>query len=379
MAVNRVRADIDLDAVLYNMESMHKKLKPGTKIAAVVKADAYGHGAVEISRVLENLPYLWGYAVATSNEAMQLVEAGRKKPIIILGLSFPEQFEEIVENDLRPAVCTYETAQALSDIAAEKNKVCRIHIKVDTGMSRIGFQVTPESADTVARISKLPNIMIEGIFTHFARADEASKAPAYEQFKQFEKMIAMVEEKGVQIPLKHCSNSAGIVEIPECNMDMVRAGITLYGLWPSEEVDKTKISLKPVMSLRSRVAYVKELLPGRQISYGGTFTVKKKMTVATVPVGYGDGYARGLSNKGWVLIKGQKAPICGRVCMDQCMVDVTDIPGVKIGDTVTLLGKDADEEITMEQLGELSGRFNYEFACLITPRVPRIYHKNNDR
>lgn len=379
MAVNRVRADIDLDAVLYNMESMHKKLKPGTKIAAVVKADAYGHGAVEISRVLENLPYLWGYAVATSNEAMQLVEAGRKKPIIILGLSFPEQFEEIVENDLRPAVCTYETAQALSDIAAENNKVCHIHIKVDTGMSRIGFQVTPESADTVARISKLPNIMIEGIFTHFARADESSKAPAYEQFKQFEKMIAMVEEKGVQIPLKHCSNSAGIVEIPECNMDMVRAGITLYGLWPSEEVDKTKISLKPVMSLRSRVAYVKELLPGRQISYGGTFTVKKKMTVATVPVGYGDGYARGLSNKGWVLIKGQKAPICGRVCMDQCMVDVTDIPGVKIGDTVTLLGKDADEEITMEQLGELSGRFNYEFACLITPRVPRIYHKNNDR
>ena len=379
MAVNRVRADIDLDAVLYNMESMHKKLKPGTKIAAVVKADAYGHGAVEISRVLENLLYLWGYAVATSNEAMQLVEAGRKRPIIILGLSFPEQFEEIVENDLRPAVCTYETAQALSDIAAEKNKVCRIHIKVDTGMSRIGFQVTPESADTVARISKLPNIMIEGIFTHFARADESSKAPAYEQFKQFEKMIAMVEEKGVQIPLKHCSNSAGIVEIPECNMDMVRAGITLYGLWPSEEVDKTKISLKPVMSLRSRVAYVKELLPGRQISYGGTFTVKKKMTVATVPVGYGDGYARGLSNKGWVLIKGQKAPICGRVCMDQCMVDVTDIPGVKIGDTVTLLGKDADEEITMEQLGELSGRFNYEFACLITPRVPRIYHKNNDR
>lgn len=379
MAVNRVRADIDLDAVLYNMESMHKKLKPGTKIAAVVKADAYGHGAVEISRVLENLPYLWGYAVATSNEAMQLVEAGRKKPIIILGLSFPEQFEEIVENDLRPAVCTYETAQALSDIAAEKNKVCRIHIKVDTGMSRIGFQVTPESADTVARISKLPNIMIEGIFTHFARADESSKAPAYEQFKQFEKMIAMVEEKGVQIPLKHCSNSAGIVEIPECNMDMVRAGITLYGLWPSEEVDKTKISLKPVMSLRSRVAYVKELLPGRQISYGGTFTVKKKMTVATVPVGYGDGYARGLSNKGWVLIKGQRAPICGRVCMDQCMVDVTDIPGVKIGDTVTLLGKDADEEITMEQLGELSGRFNYEFACLITPRVPRIYHENNDR
>ena len=187
---------------------------------------------------------------------------------------------------------------------------------------------------------------------------------------------ALVEARGVEIPIKHCSNSAGIVEIPECNMDMVRAGITLYGLWPSEEVDKSKISLRPVMSLHSRVAYVKELEPGRHISYGGTFTVEHPMMIATVPVGYGDGYSRGLSNKGWVLIKGKKAPICGRVCMDQFMVDVTDIPDVKIGDAVTLLGKEGNETITMEQLGELSGRFNYEFACLITPRVPRIYHKN---
>lgn len=376
MAINRIRADIDLDAILYNMESMHDKLKPGTKMAAVIKADGYGHGAVAISEVLEDLPYLWGYAVATSNEAMELIAAGRKKPILILGLSFPEQFEEIVDNDVRPAVCTYEAAQELSRIASAKNKTCNIHIKIDTGMSRIGFQVTEESAKIIAQISKLPNIMIEGIFTHFARADELSKAPAYDQLELFNKMIAMVEAEGVNIPIKHCSNSAGIIEIPESNMDMVRAGITLYGLWPSEEVDKTKISLKPVMSLHSRVAYVKELEPGRSISYGGTFTVDKKMKIATVPVGYGDGYSRGLSNKGWVLIRGQKAPICGRVCMDQCMVDVTDIPEVKAGDTVTLLGRDGDEEITMEQLGELSGRFNYEFACLITPRVPRIYHKN---
>lgn len=375
MAINRIRADIDLDAILYNMESMHNKLKPGTKMAAVVKADGYGHGAAAISEVLEDLPYLWGYAVATSNEAMELIAAGRKKPILILGLSFPEQFEEIVDNGVRPAVCTYETAQELSKIAVEKNRTCNIHIKIDTGMSRIGFQVTDENAKTIARIAALPNIMIEGIFTHFARADELSKAPAYEQLDLFNKMIKMVEAEGVNIPIKHCSNSAGIIEIPESNMDMVRAGITLYGLWPSDEVDKTKISLKPVMSLHSRVAYVKELEPGRSISYGGTFTVDKKMKIATVPVGYGDGYARGLSNKGWVLIKGKKAPICGRVCMDQCMVDVTDIPDVKAGDAVTLLGKDGDEEITMEQLGELSGRFNYEFACLITPRVPRIYHK----
>ncbi len=375
MAINRVRADIDLDAILYNMESMHNKLKPGTKMAAVIKADGYGHGAAAISKVLEDLPYLWGYAVATSNEAMELIAAGRKKPILILGLSFPEQFEEIVDNDVRPAVCTYEAAQELSKIASAKNKICNIHIKIDTGMSRIGFQVTKESAKIIAQISKLPNIMIEGVFTHFARADEISKTPAYEQLTLFNKMTAMIEAEGVNIPIKHCSNSAGIIEIPESNMDMVRAGITLYGLWPSEEVDKTKISLKPVMSLHSRVAYVKELEPGRCISYGGTFTVEKKMKIATVPVGYGDGYSRGLSNKGWVLIKGEKAPICGRVCMDQCMVDVTDIPDVKAGDKVTLIGRDGNEEITMEQLGELSGRFNYEFACLITPRVPRIYHK----
>ena len=320
MAINRIRADIDLDAILYNMESMHNKLKPGTMMAAVVKADGYGHGAEAVSEVLEPLPYLWGYAVATSNEAMQLIAAGRKKPILILGLSFPEQFEEIVDNDVRPAVCTYETAKELSRIAVAKNKTCKIHIKIDTGMCRIGFQVTEESADIIAQIAKLPNIMIEGIFTHFARADELSKEPAFEQFDLFKRMIALVEARGVEIPIKHCSNSAGIVEIPECNMDMVRAGITLYGLWPSEEVDKSKISLKPVMSLHSRVAYVKELEPGRHISYGGTFTVEHHMRIATVPVGYGDGYSRGLSNKGWVLIKGKKAPICGRVCMDQFMV-----------------------------------------------------------
>ena len=207
MAINRIRADIDLDAILYNMESMHNKLKPGTMMAAVVKADGYGHGAEAVSEVLEPLPYLWGYAVATSNEAMQLIAAGRKKPILILGLSFPEQFEEIVDNDVRPAVCTYETAKELSRIAASKNKTCKIHIKIDTGMCRIGFQVTEESADIIAQIAKLPNIMIEGMFTHFARADELSKEPAFEQFELFKRMIALVEARGVEIAIKHCSNS----------------------------------------------------------------------------------------------------------------------------------------------------------------------------
>lgn len=374
MSISRVYADIDLDAVKFNMESMYKNLKPGTKMAAVIKTNGYGHGSVEISKVLEELPYLWGYAVATVDEGIELIEAGRKKPVLILGMSFPEQYEEIIKYDIRPAVCETEVAERLSEFAVKMNKVCNIHIKLDTGMGRIGFQVNPENAKKIAHISKLKNINIEGLFTHFARADELSKEPAYEQIEAYNRMLGYLKDENVNIPIKHVSNSAGIVEIPEANLDMVRAGITLYGLWPSDEVSREIISLKPVMSIRSSVAYLKELEAGRPISYGGTYVTPEKRKIATIPVGYGDGYSRGLSNKGYVLIHGKKAPICGRVCMDQFMVDVTDIENVKKGDIVTLLGKDGDEQITMEELGELSGRFNYEFACLITPRVPRIYH-----
>jgi alanine racemase len=373
MNKERVCAQIDLDAVRYNMESMHKNIRPDTKMAAVVKADAYGHGALRVAEAIEDLPYLWGFAVATADEALALREDGRKKPILILGVSFPDQYEAIVEEEIRPAVCEYETAKELSDVAAGLGKICHIHIKIDTGMSRIGFQVNEESAKEIAAIAALPYLSIEGIFTHFAQADETDKNPALEQLALFRRIIHGTEELGVKIPIHHCSNSAGIVEIPDANMDMVRAGITLYGLWPSEEVSKDIVSLKPVMSLKSHVSFVKELPKGRKISYGGTFVTPSAMRIATIPVGYADGYARGLSNKGYVLIHGQRAPICGRVCMDQFMVDVTDIPEVNKGDAVTLLGRDGDEIITMEELGALSGRFNYEFACLITPRVPRVY------
>lgn len=375
MKISRVYADIDLAAAKYNMESMHNKLKDGTKMLAVIKTNAYGHGDSEMARALEGLPYLWGYAVATAEEAVNMIEEGRKKPFLILGISFPEQYEAIVDYGIRPAVCEYELAAALSKIAVEKNKICNIHIKIDTGMSRIGFQVTEKEADVIAQIAELPNITIEGMFTHFAKADEYDKGATYHQIELYNKMVAMLEKRGVSIPIKHCSNSAGIVEIPEANMDMVRAGITLYGLWPSDEVDKNRISLKPVMSLKSSIAFVKELEAGRQISYGGTYETTSKRRIATIPVGYGDGYCRGLSNKGYVLIHGQKAPICGRVCMDQFMVDITEIPEAKKGDIVTLLGTDGEQTITMEELGELSGRFNYEFASLITLRVPRIYHE----
>lgn len=371
--ITRVKAEVNLDSILYNLEQMHHKINEETKMLAVIKTDGYGHGALAVARAIEKVPYLWGYAVATVDEAKALIEDGRRKPILILGISFSEQYEDIVRLGIRPAICEYESAKKLSEIAVAANQTCHIHIKVDTGMSRIGFQVTEENANLIAQIAKLPNIDIEGIFTHFARADEVDKSAAFEQIEKFKSMIDMVEALGVSIPMKHCSNSAGILEIPSANMNMVRAGITMYGLWPSEEMDKNNISLRPAMSLKSHISFIKELEANRSISYGGTYTTKTKQKIATIPVGYGDGYARSLSNCGYVLLNGHKANICGRVCMDQFMIDVTDIDDVKVGDEVILLGTDGKNTITMEELGELSGRFNYEFACLITDRVPRIY------
>ena len=375
MQNSRVYAGINLSAVLHNLEEMHKNINKDTKIVAVIKTDGYGHGALPIAKAIENVPYLWGYAVATADEAMALIDDGRKKPILILGISFAEQFDAIIRNDIRPCVCDFETAKKLSEIAVSKNKICHIHIKIDTGMSRIGFQVNQETANIIYQISQLPNIEIEGIFTHFANADEFDKQPTRVQMDLFEQMCQMIAEKGVKIPIKHCSNSAGIVDIPEANMNMVRAGIILYGLWPSDEVNKRNMDLQPVMSLKSHISYIKDLEAGRKVSYGGTYITDETKRIATVPVGYGDGYARSLSGKGYVLVRGQKAPICGRICMDQFMIDVSHIEGVRVGDAVTLLGQDGTESITMEELGDMSERFNYEFACLITPRVPRVYYE----
>lgn len=370
---SRVHAEIDLDAIIHNMEAMHKNISENTKIMAVIKADGYGHGAVEIAEAIDGLPYMYGYAVATVEEGLILRNHNIDKPILILGYVFPEQYEDMIRAGIRPTVFTREMAEELSLTAARLNIDCPIHFAVDTGMSRIGYQVTEEAADEMAQIAELPHIIVEGIFTHFARADEADKEHTYRQIALFEQIITMLKERGITIPIHHCSNSAGIVEVPRANMDLVRAGITMYGLWPSEEVDKSRIDLKPALSLVTHVAYVKELPAGREISYGGTYTTEEKRIIATIPVGYADGYARGLSNKGDVLIHGERAPIRGRVCMDQFMVDVTDIPDVKCGDKVILIGSDGEERITMEEMGERSGRFNYEFVCDLGKRIPRVY------
>ena len=372
----RICAEINLNAVAYNFKSMKDRLAPETKMIAVVKTDGYGHGAIPIAHMVQEYPYVWGFAVATIEEAVLLREAGIEKPILILGFVFPDAYEDVVRYDIRPAVFKLSMARQLSEEAVRQQKKVYFHIKVDTGMSRIGFSDTAESADVVKEISKLPNVEMEGLFTHFARADEKDKKWANLQFERYQAFSQMLKDRKVPIAIHHCSNSAGIYDMPEANMDLVRAGISIYGMYPSEEVNKLAAPIVPVMSLKSHIVYIKELQPGSQISYGGTFVVEHPMKVATIPVGYGDGYPRSLSGRGRVLIRGCEAPILGRVCMDQFMVDVTEIPNVKEGDMVTLIGSDGGYEITMEELAEKSGRFHYELACDIGKRVPRRFWKD---
>lgn len=380
----RVYAAVDLNAVRENMDSMKQNIASDTKMIGVIKTDGYGHGAVPIAKELEPIDYMFGFAVATAEEAFILREAGIKKPILILGYTFPYSYQRLIEQEVRMAVFRKDTLRQLSCAVKElrkqgKNIKAKIHIKVDTGMSRIGVFPDEEGISFVEEALLTEGIEVEGIFTHFARADESNKETALKQLTVFKEFIEKAEEKtGYRILVKHCSNSAGIIELPEANMDVVRAGITLYGLWPSEEIRKDIVPLKPVLSLYSHIVYIKEIEKDTPVSYGGTFRADRKMKIATIPVGYGDGYPRGLSGKGYVLICGKKAPVLGRVCMDQFMVDVSDIPEAYEGSLVTLIGRDGEEEITMEQLGELSGRFNYELACDLGKRIPRVYLKDGD-
>lgn len=370
---SRVYAKIDLDAIAYNMEQMKQNIRLETKVMAVIKADGYGHGAVQIAEMMERWNYIWGFAVATLDEAVVLRTEGIQKPILVLGCVFPDQYMEMLKHEIRMNIYTEEMAESISRMAAREGKTAYMHIKLDTGMSRLGFGINEQSAETIKRISKMPNVNMEGIFTHFTKADEKDKSFTKKQIQEFVWMTERLKEKNVRFTYEHCSNSAGIIDVPEANFDIVRAGISTYGLYPSEEVDKTNVKLKPALALKSHVAFVKEIERGTPVSYGGTFVAKEKMKIATIPVGYADGYPRSLSNKGYVLIRGKKAPILGRVCMDQFMVDVTQIEGVSFGDKVTMIGKDGNEILPVEVLSELSGRFNYEFVCDLGKRIPRVY------
>lgn len=372
----RIYAEIDLDAIEENIEHMKANIAPSTEIIAVIKADGYGHGAVPIAHVIEKKDYLWGFAVATAQEAYELREHQIHKPILILGYTFEEEYETFVKQKIRPVVFQYEMAKAMSDAAVKLGDTMIVHLAVDTGMTRIGFPDRRESLEVIQKIQALPGLEIEGVFTHFARADEADKSAAMGQLKRYLGFVQMLRKEGVHIPLEHCSNSAGILEIPSANLDAVRAGIAMYGIYPSDEVSRLSVPLKPAMSLKSHIVYMKDVEKGVPVSYGGTYVTKRTTRIATIPVGYGDGYPRSLSNLGYVLIHGKRAPILGRVCMDQFMVDVTDIPEAGELDEVVLMGSSQDAFLGVEELGELSGRFPYEFVCCIGKRVPRIYKRS---
>ena len=367
-------AQVDLDAILSNMRNMKEHIRPGTKMLAVIKTDAYGHGSLPVAKALEKLDFLYGFAVATAEEAFELREGGIRLPILVLGYTFPYSYARMITEDIRPCVFKEDMVDLLDEEAKRQNRRAKVHIKVDTGMGRIGIEPDEEGFAFVSRLAARKNLEIEGIFTHFARADETDLSNAYEQLAIFHTFINRLEgELSLKGLIKDCSNSAGILAMPEANMDVVRAGISLYGLKPSEEVEIKEVELKPALSLYSTVVYLKWLPAGRPISYGGTYVTREKTRIATVPIGYGDGYPRSLSGKGYVLIRGKRAPILGRVCMDQFMVDVTGIEGVTEGDPVTLIGKDGEEEITANMLGALSGRFHYELLCDLGKRIPRVY------
>ncbi|MBP3674355.1 MAG: alanine racemase [Oscillospiraceae bacterium] len=361
---------IDLDAIEANIDAIRARV--GVDVMAVIKADAYGHGAIQVARLLQDKCTFFG--VSSMLEAMELRQAGLYNPILILGHTPVRAFPTLVEAEIRPTIFHYEDAIALSQAAQALEKTAAFHFAVDTGMSRIGFQATQEDADICAKIAKLPGLYAEGLFSHFATADCADLERSHRQAELFDKFYEMLKERGVEIPIRHLDNSAGLMNF-ENHYEMVRAGIVTYGLYPSDEVDNSLLNLRPAMQWVSRVTHVKTLEPGREISYGGTYVTTKPTRVATVPVGYADGYRRCLSNKFYVLIRGKRAPILGRVCMDQLMVDVTDIPDVTLNDRVILVGKSGSEEITMEQIAAAADSFNYEFVCGISRRVPRVYSR----
>lgn len=371
----RTWAEVDLDAIAHNIKEIRKITNPNAKIMAVVKADAYGHGFLEVAKtLLENGADR--LAVAVLQEGKQLRSRGVTVPILILGASGEEAVEDLINFDITPSVFTYEFAKVLSYEAERKEKVTKIHIKIDTGMSRIGFlagENNEEIVDEIIKISKLPYIEIEGIFSHFATSDEYDKSYTLLQYGRFMDVCSRLEEKGLNIPIKHICNSAGIMMYPEMHLDMVRPGVILYGMYPSDEVDKSRLDLIPAMTLKSTITHIKEVEPGRGVSYGKEYITDKKTKIATVPIGYADGYLRKLAKHGKMIVDGVKVPIIGRICMDQCMIDVTNVHNIDKGDEVIIFGR---EGVTVDDLAEWLETINYEVSCVIGKRIPRIYTKD---
>ena len=359
---------IDLDAIGHNIAAV--KARVNAPVMAIIKADAYGHGAVELARYLDDSCAFFG--VSSILEALELRQAGIQKPILILGYTPESAFPDAIRQHIRPTIFRYEDGLALSQAAQALGMTAQFHFAVDTGMSRIGFQVTQEDADLCARIAALPCLEAEGLFSHFATADCADLTRARHQAAQFAEFDRMLKDRGLVIPLRHLDNSAGLMNFG-CEYEMVRSGIVTYGMYPSDEVDPNLLDLRPALRWESRITHLKTLEPGREIGYGGTYTTTRPTRVATIPVGYADGYRRNLSGKFYVLIRGKKAPILGRICMDQMMVDVTEIPEAQQNDPVVLVGRSGEARITVEEIAAQGDSFNYEFVCGISRRVPRVY------
>lgn len=374
MQFDQTCLNIDLDALRHNLSLVQEH--SGAMVMAIVKADAYGLGAVTVSRAVEDLCAFFG--VANIAEALELRRAGIRKPILILGRMPISAYPMAVAEDIRTTIFLYEDALALSREAIRQGKTARIHFAVDTGMNRIGFRPTEESADLCLRIAALPGIEAEGLFSHFACADCADLTSARQQATSFAAFDGMLQERGLQLPLRHMNNSAGIMNFPT-RYEMVRSGIVSYGMYPSDEVDPAILPVKSVMQWVTRVAYVKTLGAGCPIGYGGTYVTTKETRVATLPVGYADGFRRSLSNQGYVLLHGKKAPVLGRVCMDQIMVDVTDIPDVALDDKAILIGRSGDEEITVDDMAVATGTINYEIVCGLSRRIPRAYYRGGKK
>ncbi|NFE87648.1 alanine racemase [Clostridium botulinum] len=369
-----VWAEIDLDNLQHNLKQI-KKICGNKEIIGVIKANAYGHGAMEIApTLLEN--GVSRLAVAVLSEAMELRMSGVKEPIMILGYTPWALGDMLLDNDIEQSVYSYNDALELSKIAVLKRKILKIHIVVDTGMGRIGFLPTKESVEDVYKISKLPNIKIEGLFSHFSSADELDKDYTLYQMNKYNEFINKLEEKNIQVPIKHIANSAAIIDLENTHLDAVRAGIIMYGYYPSNYVLRDNINLKPVMSLKTSIVHIKKVSSGEYISYGRTFKTERESIIATLPIGYADGYNRLLSNKGKVIVNGKLAPVIGRVCMDQCMIDVTFIENLKVGDVVTIMGEENGVSYTAENIASQIGTISYEVICNVNKRVPRVYKKD---
>lgn len=372
-----VWAEINLDNLANNISEVRRVTNPNTKISAVIKADGYGHGAVAIAQtLLENGADR--FAVATLSEAIQLRKEFKETQIMVLGYTPEYLAKEVIQNNIIQTIYSLEQAQEFSKVAKQLNKDIVVHIKIDSGMNRLGMLCNEDTVSTVLQMSKLDNLVIEGIYTHFAAADELDKTYTKTQVEKFSKIVEQIEQKGLSIPIKHVSNSAAIIDMPEFNFDMVRAGIMLYGLYPSQSVNHERVNLKEVMCLKVKIAQVKEIEAGSGISYGLTHKCEDKTKIATLPIGYADGYTRMLSNKAKVLVKNKKVPVLGNICMDQCIIDVTGLD-VKMGDEVVLYGGDNKDGISIDSVANLLNTINYEIVCMVDKRVPRVYLKNNTK